>query len=281
MELTSLKYWHWGLIGLIMGSIVGFSWMSMPSDVPRSADANAFRRTVGTNSSGSRYPANKDLPVIRNVVVMPAETDPDGKLIYPVTFDRLGVNRNDQTVYQEQGLYAKTPFEADGSIIDFLNDKKISFSDRTGPGRYRPVGYGAAIGILTIGFIWPTFIRFLVGAGFEKPRPREPKKTYATGKQNDGTISDRKKGVNARDISDLNALNEKLEASVGKGLKSRGAHLDAKEVDEIVSKLMSGTGPKNTEDSTAAPAPQLPHESKEYQGEWYPVVKPKHHDEKK
>lgn len=281
MELTSLKYWHWSAIGLSIGAIIGLSWMNMPTDLARSADVNDFRRNVGALSSGARYPVNKDLPVIKNIIIMPPETDPDGKLIYPVSYDRLGVNAKDQTVYQEQGLYAKTPFDGEQSIKDFLGARNVTYSDRTGPGRYRPVGMGAAIGIFTIGFIWPTFIRFLVGAGLEKPRPREPKKVYATGDIDDGTIKDKKKGVNAKDLNDLAALNEKLEASVGKGLKSRGAHADAKEVDEIVSKLMSGSGSRNTADPTAPVPVAPPEEPKEYQGEWYPVVRPKHHEEKK
>lgn len=276
MDLTSLKHWHWGIIGLVLGAIVGFSWMSMPNDVARSNDANEFKVDVGTVSTGRRYPANKDLPVIRNVVVMPPETDPDGKLIYPVTYDRLGVNAKDKTVYQAQGIYAKTPFQGNQSVIEFLHDRQVSFSDRTGPGKYRPVGMGAAIGLFTIGFLWPSFIQLLVGAGLEKPKPREEKKSYATGTQNDGTIKDKRKGVNAKDISDLNSLNDKLEASVGKGLKGR-AHSDAKEVDEIVSKLMASGSAKNTEDPTAVVPIATPEEAKEYQGEWYPVVKPKHH----
>jgi hypothetical protein len=282
MDLTSLKHWQWGIIGVVMGSIIGLSWMNMPGDVPRSADVNEFKREVGAISNGARFPANKDLPLIKNVVVLPPETDPDDKLVYPVRFDRLGVNAKDQTVYQEQGLYAKTPFEGDQSIVQFLNDRQISFSDRTGPGKYRPVGMGAAVGLFTVGFLWPACIQLLVGAGLEKPKPREEKKVYSTGAQNDGTIKDRKKGVNARDINDLNALNDRLEASVGKGLKARdGAHSDAKEVDEIVSKLMSSSGSRNTQDPTAAVPAAQNDEPKEYQGEWYPVVKPKHHDEKK
>lgn len=281
MELTSLKYWHWGVIGLAIGSIVGLSWMNMPSEVARSADVNDFKRNVGALSTGARFPGNKDLPIIKNIVVMPPETDPDGKLIYPVTYDRLGVNAKDQTVYQEQGLYAKTPFDGDQSITAYLDGRDITFSDRTGPGKYRPVGMGAGIGILTIGFIWPTFIRFLVGAGFEKPRPREPKKVYATGELEDGTIKDKKKGVNAKDHEQLGALNDRLESIVGQGLKSRAPGADAKEVDEIVSKLMSGTGSRNAPDPTAVVPVAAPEEPKEYQGEWYPVVKPKHHDEKK
>ncbi len=277
MDLTSFKYWHWGVIGLVIGAIIGLSWMNMPHDVERSADTFDFMRNVGTVSSGAPYASNKGLPVIRNVVVMPPETDPDGKLVYPVTFDRLGVNSKNKTVYQEQGLYAKTPFAGTGSIIDFLNQRKVAFSDRTGPGKYRPVGMGAAIGVFTIGFIWPTLIRALVGAGFEKPKPREEKRAHATGAQNDGTIKDKKKGVSARDLNDLNALNDRLEASVGKGLASRGAHADAKEVDEIVSKLLASGASGAASDPTAPVPVAQPVEEKEYQGEWYPVVRPKHH----
>ncbi len=83
-------------------------------------------------------------------------------------------------------------------------------------------------------------------------------------------------GVSARDLKDLDALNNQLEASVGKGLKSGGKHSQAAEVDEIVSKLMAGGGSRNAEDPTAAAVQAKPDEPKEYQGEWYPVVRPKH-----
>jgi hypothetical protein len=278
MELTSLKGWQWGIIGVAMGSIIGFSWMSMPNDVPRSADVNEFKRTVGSTSSGARFAANKNLPVIKNVVVLPPETDPDGKLVYPVRFDRLGVNAKEETVYQAQGLYATTPFEGNQSIAQFLDARQVSYSDRTGPGQYRPVMMGAAVGLFTLGFLWPAFINFLVGAGLEKPKPREAKKVYASGPQNDGTIKDKKKAVSAKDLSELNALNDRLEASVGAGLKARdGSKADAKTVEEIVSKLVSGSGSRNTEDPTAVVPVAQSNEPKEYQGEWYPVVRPKAH----
>ncbi len=253
----------------------------MPTSTPRSADANEFKVIVGSVSSGGRYPANKDQPLIKNIVILPGETDPDGKLIYPVRFDRLGVNSKDKTVYQEQGLYAKTPFDGAQSITEFLNERQVSFSDQTGVGQYRPVAMGAAVGLFTVGFLWPAFISLLVGAGLEKPKPQEPKKVYSSGPQNDGTIKDKRKAVTAKDLTDLNSLNDRLEASVGKGLKARGAHSDATEVDEIVSKLMSGSGSRNTEDPTAVAPVAQPQEDKEYAGEWYPVARPKHHDEKK
>jgi hypothetical protein len=283
MDLTSLKAWQWGTIGVVMGSIIGFSWMSMPSDVPRSADVGDFKRVVGTVSSGARYPANKDLPVIKNLVVLPPEIDPDGKQVYPVRFDRLGVNSKDETVYQAQGLYAVTPFEGNQSVVDYLHGRQVSFSDRTGPGAYRPVYMGAAVGLFTLGFLWPAFISLLVGAGLEKPKPREAKRVYASGDLDDGSIKEKKQGVSAKDLNDLNALNDRLEASVGAGLKSRdGAKADAQSVEEIVSKLMSGSGSRNTEDPTATAATAQNDEPKEYQGEWYPVVKPKvHKDEVK
>lgn len=281
MDLASLKQWQWALIGIVAGAIIGLSWMRMPASTGRNADPNEFKMIVGNVSSGARYPVNKDLPLVKNIQILPPETDPDGKLVYSVRFDRLGVNAKDQTVYQEQWLNAKTPFEGNQSIIDFLAQRGVSFSDRTGVGQYRPVAMGAAVGLFSVGFLWPAFISFLVGAGLEKPKPKEVERIYASGPQNDGTIKEKKKGVSAKDVSDLNALNDRLEASVGKGLKARGGKNQDSEVEEIVSKLMSGSGARNTEDPTAASVPAAPQEEKEYAGEWYPVARPKHHDEKK
>lgn len=286
MDLTSLKGWQWGLIGIVMGSIIGFSWMSMPESSTRNSDPNEFKRALGRLSDGGRqrdanFDLNKGQPLIKNIIVMPPVVDPDGIAVYTVKFDRLGVDvgSGNKTVWLADQLYAKTPFEGNQSIIDYLNARQISFSDRTGAGQYRPVYMGAAVGLFSLGFLWPAFINFLVGAGLEKPKPREEKRVYASGEQNDGTIKDKKKGVSAKDLNDLNALNDRLEASVGKGLKAReGSKADAKTVDEIVSKLLSGSGAKNTEDPTAAVQVAQNDEPKEYQGEWYPVVKPKVHD---
>lgn len=277
MDLVSLKHWQWAIIGVFVGTLIGFSWMGFPAEVPRSADANDFKRELGVVSSGNPFPATKDRPRIINIVVMPPEEDNDGKLVYPVTYDRLGVNAKDELVYRAEGLYARTPFDRQDSIVDYLKRREIAFSDRTGAGKYRPVAYGAAIGLLAVGFVWPTLINLMVGAGIAKPKPREEKKAYATGTQNDGTIKDKKHGVNAKDVADLNALNDKLEASVAKGLKSGGSRVQASEVDEIVSKLMSSGSAQNTSDPTATPVTTQNDEPKDYKGEWYPVARPKAH----
>lgn len=282
MDLTSLKRWQWGAIGVAVGAIIGLSWMNMPADSGRNGNPNEFIRDVGRLSSGrGAWAANKDQPLIKNIVVMKPEADPDGVLVYPVAFDRLGLNGKGETVWSADQINAKTPFFGSQSVVEFLNGRQVSFSDRTGVGQYRPVAMGAAVGLFGLGVLWPAFIGFLVGAGLEKPKPREPERVYATGDLDDGSIKDKKKGVNAKDLTDLNALNDQLEASVGKGLKARGGHSDAKEVDEIVSKLLAGGGAKNAEDPTAAVPVAQPAEEKEYAGEWYPVARTKHQDEKK
>ena len=69
MDLTSLKGWQWGLIGIVMGSIIGFSWMSMPESNTRNGYINEFKRDLGALSAGTRrgdadYSANKDQPML-------------------------------------------------------------------------------------------------------------------------------------------------------------------------------------------------------------------------
>ena len=192
MDLISLKYWHWMVLGLLAGGLIGWAWTGMEPAMPRSGDAEQFKARVGQTSTSD---VNNGRPLVYDIVVMAPETDPMDQLVYPVTYKLLGTDAKTRKtpVYQPQSLYAKPAFDGGDSIVAFLRKKNVSFSDRTGTGKYLPVGYGLATGAVFIGLIWPTMIRLLVGAGFAAPKPVEEKR-YATGDQNDGTVKDKKRG---------------------------------------------------------------------------------------
>jgi hypothetical protein len=263
MDLISLKYWHWIVLGFIAGGMLGYAWTGFDPQMPRSGDLQDFRYHTGSVGLAE---AVKDLPRITNVKRLAPDLDPQGKTIYPITYDRLGTNKDGKAVYQEQGLYITEPFHDGKSFEAFMGERKVPFADRAGPMKYVPVGYGMAVGIIGIGLIWPTMIRLLVGAGFAAPKPPKPEKKYASGDQDDGTIKPKKR----------------LGFSFAGGARTPDPFAAKPVVDTTsdadVSKLFTSTG-KPAEELVAAPA--AAEEKKDYGGEYYPVARPHHHHEQK
>lgn len=258
MDLISLKYWHWIVLGIIAGGMLGFAWTGFEPTMPRSGDLNDFKVQAG--NVGEAEPV-KDLPRIANITILAPEVDPQGKTVYPVVFERLGTNKEGKAVYQPQSLYVTHPFHEGKTLAQFLDERKVSYADRTGAAKYMPVGYGMAVGIVGIGLIWPTMIRLLVGAGFAEPKPKAPERQYATGEQDDGTVKPKKRfgGFGFGGSGEKTA-----DPFAAKPVTDAGGDVDP-------STLFASTGKGAQEHRVAAPAKE--EEKKNYGGEYYPVAK--------
>lgn len=257
MDLISFKYWHWIVLGIIVGGLMGFAWTGFEPSMPRSGSVDDFKFRVGQVGEAD---ATKGLPRITNIRILPGDTDPNGRLVSPVTFERLGVDKEGKAVYQAQSLYATAPFDGNETIEQYLTKRKVAFSNRAGPLKYLPVGYGVAAGVIGIGLIWPTMIRLLVGAGLAAPKPPKPEKTYATGEQDDGTDKPKKRfggfGFGGGEkTADPFAAKPVVDATT----------------DGDVDKLFQTTGKGAKEHVVAQPVSEK--EKKDYGGEYYPVAK--------
>ena len=257
MDLISFKYWHWIVLGILVGGLMGFAWTGFPPTMPRSGSLDDFKFRIGTVGDGE---TTTGLPRIQNIAILPSDVDPNGKTVFPVTFERLGIDKEGKAVYQPQSIYAKEPFEGTQTIEQFLKVKGVSYANRAGPLKYLPVGYGVAAGIVGIGLIWPTMIRLMVGAGLARPKPPKPEKTYATGEQDDGTDKPKKRlGF----------------SFAGTGEKTPDPFAAKPVVDATtdgdVSQLFQTTG-QGAKEAIAQTATEK--EKKDYAGAYYPVAKP-------
>ena len=258
MDLISLKYWHWMVLGILVGGLIGYAWSGVEPTMPRSGDVAEFKGRVGAVSA---VEPNVGKPLVYDVVVMAPDTDPNGQVVYPVTYKLLGTDRARKlAAYQPQSLYARAAFDDGKTIGEYLRAKNVPFSDRTGTGKYLPVGYGVAGGALCIGLIWPTMIRLLVGAGFASPKPVVERR-YATGAQDDGTVKPKRRGG-------LGGLFARGGEKTADPLAPRPADAGGS-TDGL---FASGTR-SSTSDPTLAP-PAVEDEKKEYGGVYYPVAKP-------
>jgi hypothetical protein len=284
------------IIGTLAGSAVGFAWSNLPNDIERTGDERQFRRLVANSAAAAAR--NQPAP-LRNIVVRDPERDPSNVLVYPVTYEFLPqqsfrdrarqviarANRINATQpaaaaaatpapqYQSTGIYAVTPFEGNESIIEFLQNRKVSFTDRSGPARYRPVYFGAAGGFVVIGMFWPAMIQMLVRAGLATaPPPREKAPEHRTGEDVDEMLV--KPTAKPIDGNALGALNDQMEANLAGSLSSGEPRASHAVAEEPVSVLMSGTGARNSSDPTDQPAgPMTPQEKKDFAGQYYPVAR--------
>lgn len=259
MDLVSLKYWHWIVIGVVIGSLCGLSWSQAEPDLPQTGRLDDFKARVGQVGEAE---ATKGLPRFRNIRVLPGEIDPSNRQVFPVTFDRLGVNREGRAVYQPQVIYATTPFDGGATIQRYLENRKIPFDDRTQVGPGQTVAYGAAGGAVAIGLIWPTILRLLLGAGFARPEPRvRLPRSRSTAK--------RKTKRSWWPFGDRGV-------TVVRPATPDPTTRAATPITEADTAMLFQRGQKSTaSDPTAAPfAGPASDEPKEYAGEWYPVARP-------
>ena len=131
---------------------------------------------------------------------------------------------------------------------------------------------------LLVGVIWPTLLAVMIRGGFGRMKPVEYDLSRFKGGTDVATMP--KASTAAVTVSDMDKLRD-LEAAMAETLKAGGtteaapAAEQSAEAAPVVKKLAGGPA------EAAAPV-EAPEEPKDYQGEYYPVVKPHGHvDEKK
>jgi hypothetical protein len=290
MEFTDIRPWQWAIVGAGVGCALAYAWTSVEPNLGRGIEPDTFRNLVGLISD---EPISKGKPVIDDIVVYPEEKDGYGLRVQQVSFGVLH-QTVDGKYFAYRPSHAIVQLEKVGaspSVEQMIEQRRTELGSEPGaayatfsrpltqsPGKY--YGVSAAIGAATLGIAWPLFMQILIGAGLApKPEKKEPKFDLSKYKSKGGSDSPKKAvkpGMTSGDLAELDALNAKLEGSVGAGLPGRsGAAPQSLASAEAIRKL-DGTA------DASGPVPEKPAEDpKNFAGEWYPVARPAKHDEQK
>jgi hypothetical protein len=297
MPIEDLKRWHWALIGCVVGLVLGFGQVyggnEPATDLP-SIGQQEFEEAL-------RATPRDGLPVLDNVTVYPGSAgEPD-----LVTMDRRtdwglyarirdaesGTARANtrQVKYVQHRFYARKPFKplvpvpgaapvaggATYTVRDYVHD--LSKTEAGAAVRYRfawwrrpatLVGLWAAGSTLLIGGVWPTVLNLLTGAGFGRRTPKDPDYDLSRFKSEPDAGKSESPAADAAAVEDhVRRLEEELARGLtaGVGAAGRDHPPQPPPVKPLVAAPLEVPAPAGDED-------------KEYQGEFYPVVKP-HHDE--
>src|SRR4029078_2402558 len=69
MDVQDFKRWHWIIIAIIVGAVLGYVWSSVEPSIPRSIGAATFANNLGTEITSRKTGAKT--PVISKITVYP------------------------------------------------------------------------------------------------------------------------------------------------------------------------------------------------------------------
>ncbi|MFT3786316.1 MAG: hypothetical protein QM770_09130 [Tepidisphaeraceae bacterium] len=288
MELTDLKRWHWAILGAAAGAIMGFAWMGNEPAAGRNFTTPFLREVIGQTSDEA---ATKGWPVVKNVIVMRGEKDPNGNSVQRVLLSYLNHDRKTgKGIYLPGNVNAVASDLQATTVEEFIDNQAKLLQTAKDPGaavatyshplsQNLPGYFGAWVGggALLIGGVWGSLVNLIVGAGLVPKREAKPKaRKYASGDIDDGTIKDAKRhGMTAADKEELDAV---VAAYASKNPTGDHARHDGK-----AATTTAGPAIKKLEagplEQPAQPE-KKPEEPVHYGGEWYPVVRPAHHENK-
>jgi hypothetical protein len=272
MHLQDLKRWHWVVIAIPIGIVLSFAWTSMEPTVPRHIGQETFEWQLRAAPIEGNpwldhlvvHPPREGVMVVtgEELVLRPNEKVADYK---PFAFNAL-------TPYQPlapQRRNAPPPPQADPNetVLTYLTklaakNPQIQFryAWEQQPAVVYALWTGGAIAL--IGGVWPTLLGLLVGAGW-------------------GHVDDE------ADDYDLSRFGGGKESATGSAIGLSAQHF--KEVEAELEKNLQGFGSASSAAMSDVPPPELrkleggpveatplPNDdpNREYQGEFYPVVKP-------
>jgi len=268
MGIEDLKRWHWALIGIVLGAVLGGARLMLPPDEVDSADtrisAETFVYGLGQSTGGQA-----NLPLFRKIKVYPTQNELD----YVTAEQLMPIPGTRKYQYKAISFHGTRPFRAGGASTPSVRD----FIERAQK-RHSEISYTYAWwadpkfvwitwiggGVLIIGGIWPTLLNFMIGAGWG--RQKKVKETFDLSRfKGEESKSDEKKAVTQQDIDQLRALEAQLEEN----LKPTGAGHAATELEQTEAPVRQLTGGPLESASLAKEE-----EEHDYKGEFYPVARP-------
>jgi hypothetical protein len=161
------------------------------------------------------------------------------------------------------------------------DDSQIQFRPSYGSASVR-MTIAILASVVVIGGIWPTFVGLITGQGpWLMPMGGKNKGAASASYDDWGTDSGKAHGVDAAAraaaMGQLGAMNAQLEAGLGHGAHGGGGAAGQGGPGGATQpgiRKLTGSG-----ESVQAPISTQPQEPKEYQGQFYPVAKPHHHQD--
>lgn len=256
--LDDLKTWHWAIIGIIAGLIVG---VGLSFNPPR--DDALWRRPMSLEqfTAAVQQSIDGDL-AIRNITVGPTENGQQ------LVTGEIGPDN-----FRPFALYINVPFDASNvhadSVQQYLQaaaqiNRNIHFHLAYWRSAWFSLAAGALGGLIIIGGIWPQMLHLLRGG-----RPQAEINNYDLNR-----FGHEEAGAPAKPAvgqpGDLAAHVEKMQGELSAAPSTAAPPRPAAPAAQPVKKLSSQ--PLSQE------APTAPAEDKKYAGEFYPVEKPHKHD---
>lgn len=279
MDIADIKRWQWIIIGIVAGLGLGWVWSGMePSESGgRQISQMDFERDVAR-----KY---ENQPMIRNIVIQPATTDYAGKMVQPVSFQRMQIGQKSKKIYYVPAQFiAMVPYKpmmnapasmtAKFTLSDYLaNIQKRNDSVRYAYGWWKEKPATIAIwtigSVAVIGGVWPTFLSLIVGAGLGGSREKKKKEDYfdrfshhrEPEKAGAKVVGD----AEHQRLDDMNRALEQRLASAGMFDQERDLETEAEEAE--VRKLQAG--PLEVAQAVKKPGDD---DEIEVKGEFYPVL---------
>jgi hypothetical protein len=274
MHIEDIKRWHWMLIAVVVGLLLSYAL----SDVPWGDDLPTLGQIDFERGVAAKFPQPGH---IANVVVLPSSQ----KDVTPVVFEQLRRTSDPKKMEFHPSMFrAPVPFKSqrDGQTYASVNDFLSKVPEKANPDfsfkyawhRDRSSTYilWTTAAVLLIGVVWPSLVSLLTGGGLGFVRAKSSDPEYDLSRFGNRTTAQKSQpGVpSAVDLDEVRRLDDELERRLAAGATSEGGHAQApsQTADEAVRALNGG--PLETANL------QDKDESKEYGGEFYPVVKAIH-----
>ncbi len=294
MAIQNIRTWQWMFIGIVVGLLFALAWNFNSSD----GDA-ASSWSVSRFADRLRETTEQGNPVLTNIVIDPMIRDGSGKEVQRVHFTLTARNKNtgNYDPYEDASIVVIMPMisdKPDYRIQDYIKDQQknnplikyqYAWWKLTSNPKDREAFFWqnskyswfalAGVGFVVVGVIWPMVIKTLIKIGLVPEPDVRPDLSQVKNVKNKTREIGSGKKVTADDMRSLDALNEKLESEVGDMLiksDQRDEAAERKKEEAVIKKLENMPLEQQQVDNQND-------EPKEYQGEFYPVVKP-HHDEK-
>ena len=297
MQIEDFKRWHWILIALVIGGLMGFCWNLTPPDEKADGRGTSALEFVGNLT---RQKTSQGYTWVRQTLVYPPEerVDPTtGKTGFAnyVVCSMLTPLPDGKYKYMVKHFTADVPFKVGNiqpksdqySIRDYLKETKEAFPEVvdyryawwSAPRMQYILWMGAAL--LLIGGLWPTLVNLMIGAGLGGHK-HEKKDEYdldrfGKSKEPAKSATPVKAGMSNADMQKLRDLQDHLADNVS------GMELTGGVATSVATSSAPGTVKAlgGSSEPLKPVAPTEPEEPKEYMGEYYPVVKPHHVEETK
>lgn len=297
MDIADFKFWHWMLIGLLLGAGAGYWHTVWGPDIDRGVTKTIYQREFETGLLTTYQLDHK--PRVRDIVIHPTVegkmwvtgwiTMPDrrqswrrnaGSTTQPIYVELEKFRYPADVPYKPQNFTNALQMGDSSTVLNYVEQLAAKYKDV--PVSYKfawwetpkvVMAIWTAGGFIAIGLVWPVLVRLLVGAGFARTKKEAvyDLDQFKGEKPKAGTA-----GL-APDGKQLDDLNAAMEAKLA-GFVEDDEDAQTKAENEAAEAKIRALPSAPLEPVATG---QEDKDSVEYKGEFYPVVKPgSHHDPK-